>query len=332
MKYILSEKNLSHIVDFLSEAMSPEDMVNLYKIPFKIDDKFYNYYSISSKKDLENIIPNLIAQAKTRFSNNKYRELSDTNPEDSYLYQWIIDRIITETGGVVDDNKRFFTKYLKTFFGEPELINPEPIRRIDAAELRKKLFREDGDSFRSRMSLIKKENPQSFMEKLEKIVGGTGVLISEPYSKFINKIIEYGKQRVAGTILGPNAVTLWKNESKYKNENPTDNKFCVVSYKPFLKNLIDNPNFSKEPSFEKINTELKEILLDPKIVQLNSRILGSDAQTYRLIPMTRELPFMGVVCKRYFDFAASSDERVVPQSAFKKGKNITIPTSNTKKR
>ena len=42
MKYLLSEKNLTYIVNHLSEAMSPDDMVNVYKIPFNIDGK--NYY------------------------------------------------------------------------------------------------------------------------------------------------------------------------------------------------------------------------------------------------------------------------------------------------
>ena len=59
MKYLLSEKNLTYIVNHLSEAMSPDDMVNVYKIPFNIDGKNYYYYSISAKKSLDKIIPNL---------------------------------------------------------------------------------------------------------------------------------------------------------------------------------------------------------------------------------------------------------------------------------
>ena len=60
MKYILSEKNLTYIVDYVSEAQTVDDLVSVYKVPFQIDGKTYNYYSVTSKKSNE-VIPLLIS-------------------------------------------------------------------------------------------------------------------------------------------------------------------------------------------------------------------------------------------------------------------------------
>ena len=298
MKYLLSEKNLTYIVNHLSEAMSPDDMVNVYKIPFNIDGKNYYYYSISAKKSLDKIIPNLIAQAKSRFKRNKYKEITDTTPEDSYLYQWIVDKIITETNGNVAslDDKRFFTNYLKTFFGEPESITPEPIKRSEANAMRKDLFSRDGDSFKSRMSTMKRENPEAFDEMM-KTLYPSSVKIPTKISDYLRKILASGRERVELGILKPNAITLWNNISKYKNDDPKSNNFMRVSLK-FFRGLIDNPEFQSEPGYDRFNEEIKYIIQDPQLKRLNSKIMGmSDLQTYRLVPITKDLSFWNYVYK-----------------------------------
>jgi len=343
MKYILSEKNLTYIVDYVSEAQTADDLVSVYKVPFQIDGKTYNYYTVTSKKTNE-VIPLLISQAKNRYKNNKYREISvdkygqPTKPEDSYLYQWIVDRMITETEDNVNSyDSRFFTNYFKQFFGEPESLTPEPIRREEANKMRNQLFFQDGESFKSKMSSIQKVNKDAFTQEFEKITGKkmeNVVYFSQPYVNFSNKFIDFGKERVGGTTLGPNALNYWNKFSTYNNEDPTDNKFCIVSWKPFQK-LMNDPQLVNEPSYEKINAELNEILLSPQFVKINRKILGlSDAQTYRLIPMTKKLPFMNYICKKRFERAAKGSETVVPQTALKTGKSITTPlyTKKSKKK
>jgi hypothetical protein len=160
------------------------------------------------------------------------------------------------------------------------------------------------------------------------------VYFSQPYVNFSNKFIDFGKERVGGTTLGPNALNYWNKFSTYNNEDPTDNKFCIVSWKPFQK-LMNDPQLVNEPSYEKINAELNEILLSPQFVKINRKILGfSDAQTYRLIPMTKKLPFMNYICKKRFERAAKGSETIVPQTALKTGKSITTPlyTKKSKKK
>lgn len=302
MKYLLSEKNLTYIVNHLSEAMSPDDMVNVYKIPFNIDGKNYYYYSISAKKSLDKIIPNLIAQAKSRYKNNKYKEINDesgqqTKPEDSYLYQWIVDRMITESGNNVDGvPKRFFTNYFKQFFRQPELLTPEPIKRSEANAMRKDLFSRDGDSFKSRMSTMKRENPEAFDEMI-KTLYPSSVKIPTKISDYLRKVLASGRERVELGILKPNAITLWNNMSKYKNDDPKSNNFMRVSLK-YFRNLIDNPEFQSEPGYDRFNEEIKYIIQDPQLKRLNSKIMGmSDLQTYRLVPITKDLSFWNYVYK-----------------------------------
>lgn len=298
MKLLISQKNLTYIVNHLSEGINPDDMVNVYKIPFNIDGKNYNYYSISAKKDLDQIIPNLIAQSKSRLKRNKYKEITGTSPEDSYLYQWIVDKIITETNGDVDsmDDKRFFTNYLRTFFGDPVSMTPEQIKRSEATLMRKELFDRDGNSFKSRMSTMKRENPESF-DEMFKTLYPSSVKIPTKISDYLRKVLASGRERVELGILKPNAITLWNNVSKYKNDDPKSNNFMRVSLK-YFRNLIDNPEFQSEPGYDRFNEEIKYIIQDPQLKRLNSKIMGiSDLQTYRLVPITKDLSFWNYVYK-----------------------------------
>jgi hypothetical protein len=341
MKLLLSQKNLTHIVNYLTEAQTAEDSVSVFKVPFIIDGNTYTYYCVASKKTTDQIVPNLIAQAKNRYKNNKYKEIQTdengqpTKPEDSYLYQWIVDRMITEKGYNVDDvPKRFFTDYFKQFFGQPELLTPEPIKRIDANVMRKELFNKDNSAFRSKMQSIDFKNKDVFAQEFKKITGkdiDTQTMISKPYKDFVEKLLSYGKERIGVTELGPNALKYWNENSEFKNDDPNSNIFYIVSQKPF-KELITGEKFKMERDYEKISNELNTILFDPKITGINRKILGlSDAQTYRLIPLTRKLIFTNYIGKRKFSQTEKgTGAGIVPQSPLTKGKTFTQPITTKK--
>jgi len=341
MKLLLSKKNLTHIVNHLTEAQTAEDLVSVFRVPFIIDGNTYTYYCVASKKTTDQIVPNLIAQAKNRYKNNKYKEIQTdengqpTKPEDSYLYQWIVDRMITESSDNVDGvPKRFFTNYFKQFFGQPELLTPEPIKRIDANVMRKELFNKDNSAFRSKMQSIDFKNKDVFAQEFKKITGkdiDTQTMISKPYKDFVEKLLSYGKERIGVTELGPNALKYWNENSEYKNDDPNSNLFYIVSQKPF-KELITGEKFKMERDYEKISNELNAILFDPKITGINRKILGlSDAQTYRLIPLTRKLIFTNYIGKRKFSQTEKgAGAGIIPQSPLIQGKTFTQPITTKK--
>jgi len=339
MKLLLSQKNLTHIVNYLTEAQTAEDLVSVYKVPFIIDGNAYNYYCVASKKTTDQIVPNLIAQAKSRYKNNKYKEINDesgqqTKPEDSYLYQWIVDRMITESSNNVDGvPKRFFTNYFKQFFRQPELLTPEPIKRIDANVMRQELFDKDKETFKTKMRSIKLKNEDVFAQAFKEITGkdiDTQLMISEPYMHLIKGILSKGLPRVGVTELGPNALKYWNENSEYKNDDPNSNLFYIVS-KTFFKEFLD-PRFEKERSYEKISNELNAILFDPKITAINRKILGaSDAQTYRLIPLTRKLIFTNYIGKQNFlQSEKGTGAGIIPQSPLTQGKKFIQPITTKK--
>jgi hypothetical protein len=339
MKLLLSQKNLTHIVNYLTEAQTAEDLVSVFKVPFIIDGSTYNYYCVASKKTTDQIVPNLIAQAKSRYKNNKYKEINDesgesTKPEDSYLYQWIVDRMITESSDNVDGvPKRFFTDYFRQFFGQPELLTPEPIKRIDANVMRNELFNKDNFTFKTKIRSIKLQNEDVFAQAFKEITGkdiDTQLMISEPYMKFIKEILSKGLPRVGVTELGPNALKYWNENSEYKNDDPNSNLFYIVS-KKFFKEFL-KPSFEKERSYEKISNELNAILFNPKISAINRKILGaSDAQTYRLIPLTRKLIFTNYIGKQNFlQSEKGTGAGIIPQSPLTQGKTFTQPITTKK--
>ena len=339
MKLLLSQKNLTHIVNYLTEAQTAEDLVSVYKVPFIIDGNAYNYYCVASKKNIDQIVPNLIAQAKSRYKNNKYKEINDESgqqikPEDSYLYQWIVDRMITESSDNVDGvPKRFFTNYFKQFFRQPELLTPEPIKRIDANVMRQELFDKDKETFKTKMRSIKLKNEDVFAQAFKEITGkdiDTQLMISEPYMHLIKGILSKGLPRVGVTELGPNALKYWNENSEYKNDDPNSNLFYIVS-KTFFKEFLD-PRFEKERSYEKISNELNAILFDPKITAINRKILGaSDAQTYRLIPLTRKLIFTNYIGKQNFlQSEKGTGAGIIPQSPLTQGKKFIQPITTKK--
>jgi hypothetical protein len=339
MKLLLSQKNLTHIVNYLTEAQTAEDLVSVFKVPFIIDGSTYNYYCVASKKTTDQIVPNLIAQAKSRYKNNKYKEINDesgesTKPEDSYLYQWIVDRMITESSDNVDGvPKRFFTDYFRQFFGQPELLTPEPIKRIDANVMRNELFNKDNFTFKTKIRSIKLQNEDVFAQAFKEITGkdiDTQLMISEPYMKFIKEILSKGLPRVGVTELGPNALKYWNENSEYKNDDPNSNLFYIVS-KKFFKEFL-KPSFEKERIYEKISNELNAILFNPKISAINRKILGaSDAQTYRLIPLTRKLIFTNYIGKQNFlQSEKGTGAGIIPQSPLTQGKTFTQPITTKK--
>ena len=340
MKLLLSQKNLTHIVNYLTEAQTAEDLVSVYKVPFIIDGNTYNYYCVASKKTIDQIVPNLIAQAKSRYKNNKYKEINDESgqqikPEDSYLYQWIVDRMITESSDNVDGvPKRFFTNYFKQFFRQPELLTPEPIKRIDANVMRQDLFDKDKETFRTKMRSIKLKNEDVFAQAFKEITGKDikgQTIISKPYKDFVEKLLSYGKERIGVTELGPNALKYWNENSEYKNDDPNSNLFYIVSQKPF-KELITGEKFKMERDYGKISNELNAILFDPKITAINRKILGlSDAQTYRLIPLTRKLIFTNYIGKQKFSQGEKdTGTKIIPQSPLTQGKKFIQPITTKK--
>ena len=162
--------------------------------------------------------------------------------------------------------------------------------------MRKDLFSRDGDSFKSRMSTMKRENPEAFDEMI-KTLYPSSVKIPTKISDYLRKVLASGRERVELGILKPNAITLWNNMSKYKNDDPKSNNFMRVSLK-YFRNLIDNPEFQSEPGYDRFNEEIKYIIQDPQLKRLNSKIMGmSDLQTYRLVPITKDLSFWNYVYK-----------------------------------
>lgn len=128
-----------------------EKLWNVFKLGTSED---VNGYSITSSNYPDNVIGPIISAVKNKWKNQGDLYASDS--PDGYMYQYILRKIVdtVKTNPEVLRSKTIFSRAIREYFPVIEKLNIEPLNKTEAEELKRKMYKNDRDSFKHKGAAI----------------------------------------------------------------------------------------------------------------------------------------------------------------------------------